>query len=564
MRISSLSFIHQIILISIIFTGVLLVSVSLITHYEVNRALYEIEENTGDIYATIADVIIQGKVENLERVTYEWAVWDDSYLFMGGLFPDYENKHIDPYNFSDAHVDAVIMVNTTGNIRLVHFSNDRRPGNDTESVNILLNTYPRLYQSTEPVSGIALFDDTLVLIVSHPVFPTNMSGVPPGNFIGIRFIDSSLVDEFSSLVPGKIVVTPLTSSSYNYKLPDLYVPYFKHNTEENTFTTTVIHPDISGDPVMAISVLSDFRGPYDQWTILYVIIIILIGMLLYSMALIFWYRNYYYRYIQEIHAQLTAASLGEDSDSNYNEIPSDLKPLVSSVRNVNATVANQMHSLDYSDRILSATEKRWETLLSSAADAILIGDEDGILLCNPRFEELTGYNAKEIVGLAVSELFQDNMDDPECFSLLRNWNTTHVTGTRFIWKICRDGIPEVILDVNLRFVHIEGRYLRFCIGRDITLERILIAQEQEALEQIDKNMAQLAALNDEIRNPLTLISMNAGLIDEPIRSRILTGVSMIDNLVHRLDMGFTESEKVRNFLQRTINGFMKEKSENDE
>ena len=69
-------------------------------------------------------------------------------------------------------------------------------------------------------------------------------------------------------------------------------------------------------------------------------------------------------------------------------------------------------------------------------------------------------------------------------------------------------------------------------------------------------MAQLAALNDEIKNPLTLISMSAGLIDGPHQAPVLDGVRMITSIVDRLDQGFTESEKVRKFLKRTIDGFM--------
>jgi hypothetical protein len=38
----------------------------------------------------------------------------------------------------------------------------------------------------------------------------------------------------------------------------------------------------------------------------------------------------------------------------------------------------------------------------------------------------------------------------------------------------------------------------------------------------------------------------------------MKGVRMINTIVDRLDQGFTESEKVRKFLKRTIDGFMEE------
>jgi hypothetical protein len=112
--------------------------------------------------------------------------------------------------------------------------------------------------------------------------------------------------------------------------------------------------------------------------------------------------------------------------------------------------------------------------------------------------------------------------------------------------------------MQIRFIEMEQSMLRFCIGRDITRELELLSEQERAVAQIDKNMAQLAALNDEIKNPLTLISMSAGLVDGPHQEQVLRGVRMITSIVDRLDQGFTESEKVRKFLKRTIDGFMED------
>ena len=74
-------------------------------------------------------------------------------------------------------------------------------------------------------------------------------------------------------------------------------------------------------------------------------------------------------------------------------------------------------------------------------------------------------------------------------------------------------------------------------------------------------MAQLAFLNDGIRNPLSLIIASAELDDGPHKNKIIQGAEMIDSIIDQLDKGFAESEKVRNFLKRTISGFSTEKNE---
>ncbi len=215
-------------------------------------------------------------------------------------------------------------------------------------------------------------------------------------------------------------------------------------------------------------------------------------------------------------------------------------------------------SLDHVNRRLSAVQTRWEALFQAAPDPIIIGDEEGILVCNPRVEDLKGLSSEKIVGTPLAMLPLCITDMDACSQLIHYWTHPSEQGGRFPFRFLTPDGKEVILDMQIRFVKMENVTLRFCIGRDVTHEHKLFKEHQIAVAQIDKNMAQLAALNDEIRNPLTLISMSAGLMDGPHQEQVMKGVRMINTIVDRLDQGFTESEKVRKFLKRTIDGFMEE------
>lgn len=222
----------------------------------------------------------------------------------------------------------------------------------------------------------------------------------------------------------------------------------------------------------------------------------------------------------------------------------------------NAASDDMKKTLDQVSRRLEAVYIRWEALFKSAPDPIIIGDEEGILVCNPRFEELTGLTSEKIVGVPLTSLPMCMEKNDDCKNLIKHWSHPTPEGSRFIFRFFTPAGERISLDMQIRFVEMETSVLRFCIGRDITHERRLLEEQEKAVAQIDKNMAQLAALNDEIKNPLTLISMSAGLIDGPHQAPVLDGVRMITSIVDRLDQGFTESEKVRKFLKRTIDGFM--------
>lgn len=224
----------------------------------------------------------------------------------------------------------------------------------------------------------------------------------------------------------------------------------------------------------------------------------------------------------------------------------------------NTAPSDLQKTLDLVNRRLEAVYIRWEALFKSLPDPVIIGDDEGILVCNPRFEELTGLTSEKIVGLPIPRLPICTADKEDCKNLIEHWNHPTPGGERFIFRFFNPAGKRIALDMQIRFIEMEQSMLRFCIGRDITRELELLSEQERAVAQIDKNMAQLAALNDEIKNPLTLISMSAGLVDGPHQEQVLRGVRMITSIVDRLDQGFTESEKVRKFLKRTIDGFMED------
>jgi sigma-B regulation protein RsbU (phosphoserine phosphatase) len=80
--------------------------------------------------------------------------------------------------------------------------------------------------------------------------------------------------------------------------------------------------------------------------------------------------------------------------------------------------------------------------------------------------------------------------------------------------------------------------------------RHLSVLQHEALEQIEENMEQMAILNDHIRNPLQAIVGLADLEGGPMAEKIFQQAGEIDSLINRLDQGWLESDKIRDFLRR--------------
>lgn len=74
--------------------------------------------------------------------------------------------------------------------------------------------------------------------------------------------------------------------------------------------------------------------------------------------------------------------------------------------------------------------------------------------------------------------------------------------------------------------------------------------QHEALAQIEQNLEQMAILNDHIRNPLTVIVALADLEEGETRDNILQQAKAIDRIIQKLDLGWLESLKIRDYLRR--------------
>ena len=85
---------------------------------------------------------------------------------------------------------------------------------------------------------------------------------------------------------------------------------------------------------------------------------------------------------------------------------------------------------------------------------------------------------------------------------------------------------------------------------DISESKVTEMVKRRALEQIEKNIEQFALLGDRIRNPLAVIVGLSSLAPGEITDKILHQAKEIDRIVTQLDMGWIESDRVREFIKK--------------
>jgi hypothetical protein len=110
-----------------------------------------------------------------------------------------------------------------------------------------------------------------------------------------------------------------------------------------------------------------------------------------------------------------------------------------------------------------------------------------------------------------------------------------------------------------RWVRVTGEAIKDKTGQitglhggfqDITEKKLAEEERRRAYAQIEENMIKFSALNDQIRNPLTVIMALADLEGGESAEKIIEQVKAIDQIVTLLDQGVLESESIRKFMRR--------------
>jgi PAS domain S-box-containing protein len=216
----------------------------------------------------------------------------------------------------------------------------------------------------------------------------------------------------------------------------------------------------------------------------------------------------------------------------------------------------QYNTIASTEEHLRQTTTYLENLITNANVPIIVWSPDySITRINHSCENLIGKTAKEVIGRPIKVLFPPSQVE-YLMRLLQTaeagvrWDTIempvqHTDGTirSVVWN------SSTIYDASG-----ENPVATIAQGQDITVRKRLEHENKLSIAQIQKNLAQLSILNDQIRNPLTLIltytemSENCDIADD-----ISEQVKRIDEIVTHLDQRWNESEKILQMLRKNYN-----------
>jgi sensor domain CHASE-containing protein len=159
----------------------------------------QLREDLERVRSAVAD-----RVDELQRVVLDWAVWDDTWRYAGGENADYVRSNLDAPTIGNLRLNLIAVVAPDG--RLINSI-----GFDLESSElveppagmgrILAADGPLLQRGlVGPVSGIVLLPDRTLLVAAHPILNSARQGPCRGALVMGRFLDGPEVERLSRSV----------------------------------------------------------------------------------------------------------------------------------------------------------------------------------------------------------------------------------------------------------------------------------------------------------------------------------------------------------------------------
>ena len=179
-------------------TAVLALLSYVILNAVISPAFDDLEVQSAKTNLVRVDRAIDAELDNLIRISADWAPWDDSYQYVQGKYPAFEKSNLATTVLIDLHVNLMIFYDASGDVRWERLL----VGGEVEELSSIgvfgfgaateakLNRHESV---SSKYSGILQTKRGPMLITSDPILTTSRSGPISGTLILGRFLDSAMM-----------------------------------------------------------------------------------------------------------------------------------------------------------------------------------------------------------------------------------------------------------------------------------------------------------------------------------------------------------------------------------
>ncbi len=231
-----------------------------------------------------AEESIKSSLTQQEISLVDWAHWDDTYTFIQGDNPSYEEQNLVDSTLVNLDINLILYLNNDGEIiytKSIDLKRKESFFNDKIAQQIINHKKLTTHNDSKSiVSGIVKVDEGLMLISSSPIINTQEENIIKGTLIFGRFIDESKITNFEKLTQLPLKVHLFNNSNSPEDVLAAKLDFNENNElaikhlDKNHVSAYKIIVDVQNNPVGILQV-TNVRDVYQNG---FRIVIIFIGI----------------------------------------------------------------------------------------------------------------------------------------------------------------------------------------------------------------------------------------------------------------------------------------------
>lgn len=414
-----------------------------------------------------------------------------------------------------------------------------------------------------------------LLAAVRPIYLMNQSDVPAGYITMARHLDDQEILRLSNMTQLGLDIRPYSVSgpsgdidSTLIRLPQLSGRFLERTGEDsiemrapvflqikNTemLSGHALIRDIYGAPALVLTAdIPRDISKFGTSTTLYFLTLLLIAGVVVGIVMIVLLEYTVLSRLLSLSSRITSIGKKRDFSARVNVPGND--EITDLATNVNSMLGELEQSQQHLQVRLSQSEENYRLFFNSIIDMVVVlrPDHNNLLSCaiieaNDSAVDILGISREKMVRVPFSDLVVSD-EHGRVAEFLEQVRKNQRGQLESLYRTSTGRIIPV--EMNVRAFDQYGSEALLVIARDITERRNVEQLKKEAFQQIERNMQQLAFLNDQIRNPIQGIIGTADLIQDKRSEKIVQLASVINEIVDTLDKRYLESEKIRDFLRK--------------
>jgi CheY-like chemotaxis protein/sensor domain CHASE-containing protein len=228
-------------------------------------AFEDFEHQSSEEALSRATRALEAELRAIEVMNVEYSLWDDTYEYAQGLFPEYAGENLDPAYWHSVNINMMLIFDAKGKPlfgTVGHPSDGRRLRLTDDLLATLLPGHPLVTHETVSSSVMGLMNTQagIMQVVSYPILTSEGTGPIAGALVVGQFITDERILELGERATVKLALYAIGDK----ELPAHAVAAFQSLENQNDGKTVItnaeaVHgfqllPDVLGGPVALLEV----------------------------------------------------------------------------------------------------------------------------------------------------------------------------------------------------------------------------------------------------------------------------------------------------------------------